>query len=407
MISEKQKKILAFPYSKYDAIICDGAVRSGKTSIMSVAFVNWAMDNYSRQRFGFCGKTVDSCWKNLVLPLTAMSYIRNKYTVRVKRSEKIIEISRGGVINYFEIFGGKDEGSAALIQGRTLAGVLLDEVALMPESFVNQALARCSVDGAKLWFSCNPNNPMHWFYNEWILGREDHNALYLHFTMQDNPSLSEKTLARYESMYSGVFYQRYILGLWVMSEGLIYDMFDHTANTYRENIPSLPYSCQRYIACDYGTTNPTVFLDIYDDGELIRVDREYRWDSRKQRKQKTDQQYADDFIEFMGDIPATVLVDPSAASFIVALRQRGVYVREADNEVLDGIRKVGALLARREIRIHERCTGLIDELGTYLWDEKAALRGEERPVKQRDHGPDALRYFVNYLPDWRFEGVQT
>ena len=374
---------------------------------MSVAFVNWAMDNYSRQRFGFCGKTVDSCWKNLVLPLTAMSYIRNKYTVRVKRSEKIIEISRGGVINYFEIFGGKDEGSAALIQGRTLAGVLLDEVALMPESFVNQALARCSVDGAKLWFSCNPNNPMHWFYNEWILGREDHNALYLHFTMQDNPSLSEKTLARYESMYSGVFYQRYILGLWVMSEGLIYDMFDHTANTYRENIPSLPYSCQRYIACDYGTTNPTVFLDIYDDGELIRVDREYRWDSRKQRKQKTDQQYADDFIEFMGDIPATVLVDPSAASFIVALRQRGVYVREADNEVLDGIRKVGALLARREIRIHERCTGLIDELGTYLWDEKAALRGEERPVKQRDHGPDALRYFVNYLPDWRFEGVQT
>ena len=197
------------------------------------------------------------------------------------------------------------------------------------------------------------------------------------------------------------------MGLWGMSEGLIYDMFDPTENTYREDIPSLPYSCERYIACDYGTTNPTVFLDIYDNGELIRGDRQYRWDSRKQRKQKTDQQYADDFMEFMGDIPATVLVDPSAASFIVALRQRGVYVREADNEVLDGIRKTGALLARREIRIHERCTGLIDELGTYLWDEKAALRGEERPVKQQDHGPDALRYFVNYLPDWRFESVQT
>ena len=150
-----------------------------------------------------------------------------------------------------------------------------------------------------------------------------------------------------------------------------------------------------------------MFLDIYDDGEHIRVDREYRWDSRKERRQKTDQEYADDFLEFMGGTDATVLVDPSAASFIVALRQRGVYVREADNDVLDGIRKTGVLLNRREILIHERCSGLIDELGTYLWDEKASLRGEEKPVKQQDHGPDALRYFVNDLPDWRFEGVQT
>ena len=150
-----------------------------------------------------------------------------------------------------------------------------------------------------------------------------------------------------------------------------------------------------------------MFLDIYDDGEHIRVDREYRWDSRKERRQKTDQEYADDFLEFMGGTDATVLVDPSAASFIVALRQQGVYVREADNDVLDGIRKTGVLLNRREILIHERCSGLIDELGTYLWDKKASLRGEEKPVKQQDHGPDALRYFVNDLPDWRFEGVQT
>ena len=232
----------------------------------------------------------------------------------------------------------------------------------------------------------------------------DRNALHLHFLMDDNPGLDEDTKRRYKNMYSGVFYQRYILGQWVMSEGLIYDMFDHTANTYREEIPSLPYTCQRYIACDYGTTNPTVFLDIYDDGEVIRVDREYRWDSRKERRQKTDQEYADDFMEFMGDVSATVLVDPSAASFIVALRQRGVYVRDADNDVLDGIRRVGVLLKRRVLLVNERtCMGLIDELGTYMWDDKAALRGEEKPIKQQDHGPDALRYFVNYLPDWRFE----
>lgn len=407
MISEKQVKILAFPYSKYDALICDGAVRSGKTSIMSVSFVDWAMREFSDKRFGICGKTVDSCVKNIIIPYIGMTYVREKYQIQWRRSDKILEVKKGNRVNIFEVFGGKDESSAALIQGRTLAGVLLDEVALMPRSFVEQALARCSVSGAKMWFNCNPENPLHWFRQEWILKAPDRNALHLHFLMDDNPGLDEDTKRRYKNMYSGVFYQRYILGQWVMSEGLIYDMFDHTANTYREKIPSLPYSCQRYIACDYGTTNPTVFLDIYDDGEKIRVDREYRWDSRKERRQKTDQEYADDFVAFMGDVPATVLVDPSAASFIVALRQRGVYVREADNDVLDGIRKTGVLLARREILINERCDGLLDELGTYLWDEKASLRGEEKPVKQQDHGPDALRYFVNYLPDWRFEGVQT
>ena len=404
MISEKQVKILAFPYSKYDALICDGAVRSGKTSIMSVSFVDWAMREFSDKRFGICGKTVDSCVKNIIIPYIGMTYVREKYQIQWRRSDKILEVKKGNRVNIFEVFGGKDESSAALIQGRTLAGVLLDEVALMPRSFVEQALARCSVSGAKMWFNCNPENPLHWFRQEWILKAPDRNALHLHFLMDDNPGLDEDTKRRYKNMYSGVFYQRYILGQWVMSEGLIYDMFDHTANTYREEIPSLPYTCQRYIACDYGTTNPTVFLDIYDDGEIIRVDREYRWDSRKERRQKTDQEYADDFVEFMGDVSATVLVDPSAASFIVALRQRGVYVRDADNDVLDGIRRVGVLLKRRVLLVNERtCMGLIDELGTYMWDDKAALRGEEKPIKQQDHGPDALRYFVNYLPDWRFE----
>lgn len=403
MISEKQKKILAFPYSKYKVLICDGAVRSGKTSIMSVAFFDWAMRTFNRKRFGICGKTVDSAIKNIIEPYLAMTYSNDRYTLKFRRAAKILEVRRGDKVNTFEVFGGKDEASASLIQGRTLAGVLLDEVVLMPESFVNQALARCSVPGNRIWFSCNPASPKHWFHEDWISKAEEKNALYLHFAMTDNPSLPEEILQQYRTYYSGVFYQRYVLGEWVLADGLVYSMFDPTENTYREDIPSLPYSCERYIACDYGTTNPTVFLDIYDNGEIIRVDREYRWDSRKECKQKTDQQYTDDFMEFMGDIPATVLVDPSAASFIVALRQRGVYVREADNEVLDGIRKTGALLARREIRIHERCTGLIDELGTYLWDEKAALRGEEKPVKQNDHSVDALRYFVNYLPDWRFE----
>lgn len=201
MISPQQKKILAFPYSKYDAIICDGAVRSGKTSIMMWAFVRWAMENFSGQRFGICGKTVDSCSKNIIVPFTAMTLAKEKYTMRWRRSEKILEVRRGTTTNWFEVFGGKDESSAALIQGRTLAGVLLDEVALMPRSFVEQALARCSVDGNKKWFSCNPESPQHWFYLEWIKKHDERNALYLHFTMRDNPGLTEKVIEQYESMF--------------------------------------------------------------------------------------------------------------------------------------------------------------------------------------------------------------
>lgn len=190
MISDKQKKILAFPYSKYDALICDGAVRSGKTSIMMWAFVDWAMREFDGQRFGICGKTVDSATKNIVVPFISMTLAKERYVMRWRRADKVLEVRRGGATNYFEVFGGKDESSYALIQGRTLAGVLLDEVALMPRSFAEQALTRCSVDGAKMWFSCNPESPQHWFYTEWIKRAEERNALHLHFEMSDNPGLS-------------------------------------------------------------------------------------------------------------------------------------------------------------------------------------------------------------------------
>lgn len=404
MFSKKQEKIMAFPYTSYDALICDGAVRSGKTSVMSLSFFRWAMLTFTGQAFAFCGKSVGAVERNIVTPLLAVGWVRTRFCVRYHRGDHVVIARDGNRENRFYLFGGKDESSYALIQGITLAGVLLDEVALMPRSFVEQALARCSVRGSKFWFNCNPENPLHWFRQEWILKAPEKNALHLHFLMDDNPGLDEDTRRRYRSMYSGVFYQRYILGRWVMSEGLIYDMFDQTENVYQRAPASMRHRAQRFITCDYGTTNPCVFLDIYDDGETIRVEREYRWDSRKERRQKTDQEYADDFMEFMGKDWCTVLVDPSAASFIVALRQRGVYVREAANEVLDGIRKVGTLFQRRALLVNEaHCMGLIGELGTYLWDEKAALRGEEKPVKQQDHGPDALRYFVNSLPDWRFE----
>ena len=414
--SRKQKQILTWwvpdsPVKDYDGIIADGAIRSGKTVCMSLSFVMWAMSTFAGQNFAMCGKTIGSFRRNVLFWLKLMLKSRC-YRVVDHRADNMVEISRGQVTNYFYIFGGKDERSQDLIQGITLAGLFCDEVALMPESFANQATGRLSVEGSKMWFNCNPAGPVHWFKVNWIDTRRDKKLLYLHFTMDDNLSLSEKTKARYRSMYVGVFYLRYIKGLWKAAEGLIYTMFtDDNLYTDDQRPVALKSTAVRSIAVDYGTTNPCVFLDIWDDGQTLWVDREYRWDSRSEEArrspnpQRTDSQYADDMAEFMGNRPeeqCEIIVDPSAASFIAELQGRGYYVKPADNEVIDGIRIVSTLLAKRNIRINRKCRGLTGEMQSYVWDDKAAERGEEKPVKQQDHGPDALRYYCKTkLPKWR------
>lgn len=400
--SEKQREILKFPYMGYDALIADGAVRSGKTICMSLSFFLWGMGNFTNCAFAMCGKSVGAVQRNIVTPLLGIKYLQEQFDIKYNRADHVIIARRGSRENRFYLFGGKDESSAALIQGITLAGVLLDEVALMPRSFVEQALARCSVSGSKLWFNCNPEGPEHWFRKEWILKPEKHNALHLHFVMDDNPSLDEATKARYRAMFSGVFYERFILGRWVMSEGLIYDMFDPDKHTYTEGPPSLHFSGVRTISCDYGTTNPTVFLDIYEYDGTVYVDREYRWDSREEHRQKTDEEYADDMEAFLHGDQCAIIVDPSAASFIAALRRRGLYVIAADNEVLGGIRRTATLIQQGKLLINKACAPLIGEMGTYLWDEKSCKLGIDKPLKEKDHGADALRYFSNSLPDWRF-----
>lgn len=387
MISPKQAKILSFPYSKYDALICDGAVRSGKTSIMMWAFVRWAMENFSGQRFGVCGRTVDSCTKNIIVPFTAMSLAKERYLIRWRRGDKVMEVRRGSVTNYFEVFGGKDEASYTLIQGRTLAGVLLDEVVLMPRSFVEQAMTRCSVDGAKLWFSCNPGSPQHWFYLEWIKRHKERNALYLHFEMTDNPGLSEKTLERYQNMFTGVFYDRYIRGLWVLAEGLVYDFGE-------ENIvDDVPESGEYYISCDYGTLNPfSAGLWCWDGKTATRI-REYYYSGREEHRNKTDEEYYTELEKLVGELPViSVIVDPSAASFIEVIKRHGKFkVRKAVNDVLPGIATTARYLRSGALKIHRSCKDAIREFGLYRWDEKST---EDRPIKENDHAMDDTRYFA-------------
>lgn len=373
-----------------DAIICDGSIRSGKTISMADGFIMWAMHSFDGHSFAICGQTVASLRRNVILHL--LSWLGGMFQITESRSENKLIITDGKKTNHFFMFGGRDESSYKLIQGITLAGALLDEVALMPRSFVEQACARCSVTGSKLWFNCNPAGPEHWFYKEWILKKAKMRALHLHFTMDDNLSLDPEIRRRYESTYQGVFYRRYILGEWCLAEGLIYQ-FDKDAHCIKELPEELNTDYgEWYISVDYGTLNPfSAGLWRVYQGKAIRV-AEYYYSGRNNSVMKTDEEYYDELKKLAGDRDIrAVIVDPSAASFIATIRRHGRFsVRRARNAVLPGIRLVATMLKSGVIKIGENCTDAIREFGLYRWDEKGE---EDRPIKENDHAMDDIRYF--------------
>lgn len=401
--SAKQKTVLTWwtpgnPNFGKEALVCDGAVRSGKTLAMGLSFFLWAMVSFEGKRFGVCGKTISSLRRNVlseILPrLGGMGA-----TWKEKRSENLVTVTFHGHRNQFYIFGGRDESSASLIQGITFAGILLDEVALMPRSFVEQACARCSVDGSRLWFNCNPAGPSHWFYREWILEGEKRNCLRLHFTMEDNPSLTAAIRQRYERLYSGVFYRRFIKGEWAQAEGRVYDFFEPTMV---RPVPTGEFE-KWYVSCDYGTVNPTSMgLWGLHRGIWYRV-KEFYFDSRGQQRQMTDEEYADALGGLVGNRMVTaVIVDPSAASFMEVLRRRGWKVRKAENQVLSGIRLTADLLKTGKIVICEGCEDLIREMDEYVWDLSSPSK--DRVKKEHDHAMDEMRYFVSTVIGKREDG---
>ena len=385
--SPKQRRVLEWwRRGNCEAIICDGAVRSGKTFSMGLSFFLWAMARFRNRQFALCGKTIGSLRRNLLAEV--LEELRGMgFTWEDRRSENCITLRFAGRVNRFLLFGGRDEGSAALIQGVTLAGVLLDEAALMPRSFVEQACARCSVRGSRLWFSCNPQGPEHWFYREWIRKAEERRALYLHFTMEDNPALTEEIRQRYRRLYSGVFYRRFILGEWVAPEGRIYDFFDRE----RDAVPVPEGEMEEWrVSVDYGTVNPTSMGLWGRKGNVWYRVKEFYYDSRREGRQKTDAEYVEDLRRLCGERRVErILVDPSAASFLAALRQAGFPARAADNRVLDGIRVTAGLLREGRIVLCESCGDCLREMALYCWEE-----GRESPRKENDHAMDEMRYFA-------------
>lgn len=385
-ISEKQKQIMAFPYSKYEALICDGAIRSGKTAFMMLSFVDDAMRRYDGQLFGICGKTVDSTNKNLIQPYTRLTYAKDRYRISWRRTDKLLIVSDGKHENMFEVFGGKDEGSFALIQGRTLAGVLLDEVALQPRSFVEQACARCSVEGSKLWFNCNPASPKHWFYTEWIRQLEKHNAARLHFLLEDNPSLSEQIVNRYKSMYTGVFYDRYIAGKWAAAEGLVYRTFADDPDRY------LIDDADEYLKAGGGTvgavmvgvdfggtksaTTMKAVLITRNAGEVIVAHEKHI------TKEIDPLQLSEEYAAFVREVSSRWGVSQTRADSAEQILIRGLKgtalkeklrteIKNAmKRPILDRIRMTNLLFAQDRIRICRSCTHMIEAFSDAVYDEK-------------------------------------
>lgn len=370
----------------------EGSVRSGKTIASLLRWLGYVADAPRGGELVMVGRTRDSLARNVFAPLTnpeifgrfagAVSYTTGAATATVL----------GRTVH---AIGANDAQAEPKVRGLTCAGAYVDEATTLPQAFFDQLTARCSVPGAKIFLTTNPDNPTHWLRQKYLLRPAESDLKSWHFTLDDNPHLDPAYVATLKATHTGLFYRRNILGQWVQAEGAIYEAFD----TDRHVVDILP-QITRWLAVgvDHGTVNPfaAVLLGLGIDGCLY-VASEWRHDSRTAHRQMTDLEYSRELRQWLTSLgvrPEWIVVDPSAAGFIEQLHRDGVTPAGADNAVQDGIRTVASLFAADKLRIHRSCTGLIEELPGYVWDDKAAARGEDKPLKAADHSCDALRYAV-------------
>ncbi|MDP9799357.1 PBSX family phage terminase large subunit [Catenuloplanes nepalensis] len=378
--------------------LAEGAVRSGKTISGLLRWAKYiATDAPKSGDLVVCAKTYDTATRNIFNPLRdsavfgplakATSYTRGAPTAMILGQQ-------------VEVITFNDERSEARLRGMTSRGAYVDEWSLMPRTFHEQLLGRHSVDGSQIFGNTNPDNPRHWLKTEGIDqakpgGRLAGDWKVWHFGLDDNPGLSERVKERYRRQYTGLYYRRNILGEWCVAEGTVYESWDPARHVVKE-LPGIT----RWISLgvDYGTVNPFagLLLGVGTDGKLYLA-REWRWDSKKEQRSLTDAEYSARLRGWLNQLqvqPDWVCVDPSAASFKTQLFNDGLMPIAADNAVADGIRLVASLLAEGLLFVHESCAGWIEEIPGYVWDEKAALLGEDKPVKAGDHSLDAGRYAI-------------
>jgi PBSX family phage terminase large subunit len=405
--------------------LLEGSVRSSKTWAIDCKLIYRLCTYKVHGKRVICGATKQTVYKNMLLDIFAVVGKKNYSYNRASGELWLFGIQ-------WFIIGARDESSYKNILGMTIGIALCDEWTEFPRSFTMQLFLRLSPPGARLYATTNPGTPQHYLFTEVI-----HNENFapdleiIHFTLEDNPNIDETTKKQIIASQKGVYYQRYILGLWVVAEGAIYkdawsdsllytdDLINPTSVLTPDGkyvpVSKRPVSIYGHggytnhvIAIDYGTHNPCVFLEYFDDGDVVWEDREYYWDSVKEMKQKTDGEYADDLERFIkdsriiGQNSPKIVVDPSATSFKLELTKRGLWVVDANNEVLDGIHRVSEVLACQALRVHYQNENARRETGLYSWDKKSGEKGNEQPIKMNDHTQDARRYAIMELfPDWR------
>jgi PBSX family phage terminase large subunit len=373
----------------------EGSVRSGKTIASIVRWFHFLHDPPPDGELVMIGKTRDTVYRNVIEPMTKVNLFgpaahQVDYT---PGAQSAMILGRR-----VHIIGANDAKAEPKVRGLTVAGAYVDEATVLPKSFFDQLVARCSVKDARIFATTNPDTTTHWLRKDYMLRAAEVGLRAWHFTLDDNPHLPPEYVARLKRTYTGLWYKRFIQGLWVLAEGAIYEAFDETKHVVTdEDMPTLV----EVLACgiDYGTTNPfhAVMLALGDDGRLYAT-AEWRYASKQERKALTDAEYSKRLGEWLDGQrlkPRFLVVDPSAASFKEQLRQDLRPAKPGNNDVIDGIRDVSSLFATDKLRIHESCKGLLEELPSYTWDPDKAEKGEDAPIKLDDHGLDALRYAIH------------
>jgi PBSX family phage terminase large subunit len=405
--------------------VLEGSVRSGKTWGMHLKMILHLFTYKVGGRRVIVGNSKESVYNNILVDLFDL----------IGKENWSYNSTTGALMLFgrrWRVVGADDERAVKKIQGMTVGICYIDEATNIPKSFFQMMLSRMSPAGARMYMTCNPDSPYHWLKKEYIDNvklQAKRGIQSLHFTMDDNPTLPAEFKENLKLQFAGVFYLRYILGLWVIAEGAIYRDVWPKVEVYgvpdqdgampidistRKPVKLRPPTLDneggyesRTIVVDYGTHNPCVFLDVRDTGKRIYVDREYYWDSVEKRRMKTDQEYADDLEQFIIEGGIThgavkVVVDPSALSFKVELQSRGIWVVDAENEVIEGIRRTSSLINLSVVSVNIACENFIREMTIYAWDDKKAAKGEEEPIKKSDHAPDAFRYYCSTeIPAWR------
>jgi len=393
-----QKQIDAIAHATGRINIWEGSIRSGKTMSSLIAWLLYVANAPRGGELVMVGKTLQTVYRNLFVPLMSVDKFgdiaRQIHYTQGAPTATIL----GRVVH---IVGANDAKAESKIRGFTCAGAYVDEATLLPEDFWMTLKGRMSVEGARIFATTNPDNPLHWLRQNEILPNH-WDVRVFKFLLDDNIFLPPGFVEAQKRTFRGLYYKRNILGLWVMAEGAVYDMWDDE----RHIVDELPAMRQWLgIGIDHGTSNPfsAQLLGLGADNCLY-VASEYYYSSKEAQGQKTDYQYANDVEKWLKNpfpgfrpTPDDVMwwvIDPSAASFRVEVKQRGHFQYAADNAVEDGIRLVSSLFGRMKLKIHRRCERLIAEIPGYSWDDEKAQKGEDTPIKADDHALDAMRYIV-------------